>query len=70
MPTIDDEVWIGVNALIVGKVSIGDDILIALNVFVNCDIPSHSVIYGVPYIIKHKENATEVYIIIGYSIIP
>ena len=46
MPTIGDEVWIGVNTTIVGKATIGDDVLIALNVFVNCDIPSYSVVFG------------------------
>ena len=30
MLTIGDEVWIGVNTTIVGKVTIGDDVLIAL----------------------------------------
>ena len=44
VPTIGNEVWIGVNATIVGKVTIGDDVLIAPNAFVNCDIPSHSVV--------------------------
>lgn len=61
-PTIGNSVWIGVNATIVGRINIGDDVLIALNSFVNCDIPSHSVVFGNPCIIKHKENATEGYI--------
>ena len=59
MPTIGNEVWIGVNATIVGKVSIGDDVLIAHNIFINCDIPSHSVVFDDPCIIKHRDNATE-----------
>ena len=50
MSTIGNDVWIEVNATIVGKVSIGDDVLIAPNVFVNCDIPSHSVVFGNPCI--------------------
>lgn len=54
MPTIGNEVWIGVNATIVGKVSIRDDVLIAPNAFVNCDIPYHSVDFGNPCIIKHE----------------
>lgn len=62
VPTICDEVWIGVNTTIVGKVSIGDDVLIGPNAFVNCDIPSYSVVFGNPYIIKHKDNAIEGYI--------
>ena len=61
-PVIGDEVWIGINATIVGKVTIGDDVLIAPNSYVNCDVPSHSIVFGNPCIIKHRENATEGYI--------
>lgn len=61
-PIIGNCVWIGVNSTIVGKVIIGDDVLIAPNTFVNCDIPSHSVVFGNPCIIKHRDNATEGYI--------
>ena len=61
-PIIGNEVWIGVNATIVGHIQIGDDVLIAPNSFVNCDIPSHSVVLGNPCVIKHKEGATEGYI--------
>ena len=62
VPTIGDCVWIGVNATIVGKINIGNDVLIAPNSYVNCDVPSHSIVFGNPCIIKHKENATEGYI--------
>ena len=61
-PVIGDKVWIGAGATIVGKIQIGDDVLIAPNSFVNCDIPSHSVVFGNPCVIKHKEHATEAYI--------
>ena len=61
-PTIGNNVYIGINATVVGKISIGDDVLIAANSFVNCDIPSHSVVFGNPCIIKQKENATEGYL--------
>lgn len=61
-PTIGNEVWIGVNATVVGNVTIGDDVLIAPNSYVNCDVPSHSVVFGNPCIIKHRDNATEGYI--------
>lgn len=61
-PTIGNEVWIGINSTIVGKVKIGNDVLIAPNTYINCDIPDHSVVFGNPCIIKHKENATEGYI--------
>lgn len=45
-----------------GKIVIGDDVLIAPNTYVNCDIPSHSIVFGNPCIIKHCENATDGYI--------
>lgn len=61
-PKIGNSVWMGVNATIVGSIIIGDDVLIAPNSYVNCDVPSHSVVFGNPCIIKHKENATESYI--------
>lgn len=61
-PIIGDCVWIGVNSTIVGRITIGDDVLIAPNTYVNCDIPSHSVVFGNPCVIKHRDNATENYI--------
>ena len=62
-PTIGNKVWIGVNATIVGNVIIGNDVLIAPNSYVNCDVPSHSVVLGNPCQIHHRDNATEGYII-------
>lgn len=61
-PTIGNEVWIGINATIVGKITVGNDVLIAPNSYVNCDIPDHSVVFGNPCVIKYRENATEGYI--------
>lgn len=61
-PVIGDCVWIGANATIVGKITIGDDVLIAPNSYVNCDVPAHSVVLGNPCIIKHRDNASENYI--------
>ena len=61
-PTIGNKVWIGINSAIVGKIIIGDDVLIAPNSYVNCDVPSHSIVFGNPCIIKHSDNATEGYI--------
>lgn len=62
VPKIGNSVWIGINTAIVGNINIGDDVLIAPNSFVNTDVPSHSVVFGNPCIIKSKENATENYI--------
>ena len=60
--TIGDNVWIGINSTIVGNIKIGDDVLIAPNAYVNCDVPSHSIVFGNPCIITHKDFATEGYI--------
>ena len=62
MPTIGNQVWIGINAAIVGNVMIGNDVLIAPNSFVNVDVPSHSVVFGNPCVIKHRDWATEGYV--------
>ena len=62
VPTIGNKVWIGTNAVIVGKITIGDDVLIAPNAYVNFDVPSHSVVIGNPGQIIARKNATEGYI--------
>jgi len=61
-PTIGDNCWIGTNAVIVGNVNIGSDVLIAPLTFVNFDVPDHSIVIGNPAKIIHKDNATEGYI--------
>lgn len=61
-PVIGDEVWIGTNAVIVGSVSIGKNVLIAPNAYVNFDVPDNSMVMGNPGKIYPAENATEGYI--------
>lgn len=61
-PTIGNNVWCGVNATIVGNITIGDDVLIAPGAFVNFDVPSHSVVLGNPGVIHHAEDATGGYV--------
>jgi serine O-acetyltransferase len=61
-PKIGDTVWIGTNAVLVGNINIGNDVLIAPGAFVNFDVPDHSLVIGNPGRISYKENATEGYI--------
>ena len=61
-PVIGNNVWIGINATIVGNITIGNDVLIAPNTLVNFDVPDHSIVVGCPGIIKSVSNATEGYI--------
>jgi serine O-acetyltransferase len=61
-PTIENSVWIGANATIVGKIRIGNNVLIAPNSYINFDVPDNSIVIGNPGQIISKENATEGYI--------
>lgn len=61
-PVLGDDVWVGTNAVIVGSIKIGNDVLIAPNAYVNFDVPDHSVVIGNPGMIHPKENATQAYI--------
>lgn len=61
-PIISDNCWIGTNAVIVGNVKIGSDVLIAPLTYVNFDVPDHSIVIGNPGKIIFKENATADYI--------
>lgn len=61
-PEIGDNVWIGPNAVIVGKIRIGTNVLIAPNAYVNFDVPSNAVVTGNPATVSAKENATLGYI--------
>ena len=62
-PIIGDNVYVGLNAVIVGGVKIGSNVLIAPNAFVNFDVPNDSVVIGNPGQIHHKERAAEPYIV-------
>lgn len=61
-PTIGDDVWIGVNATIVGSIKVGSDVLIAPGAYVNCEVPDHSIVLGNPCKVVPCKNVTEGYI--------
>ena len=61
VPTIGDRVYIGHNSTIVGGITIGNNVLIAPNTFVNRDVPDHSIVLGNNVIIP-KENPSEQYL--------
>lgn len=60
-PTIGDRVWIGPNAVVVGNIKIGNDVLIAPLTYVNCDLPDKAVVSGNPCKI-HNYNGSGVYV--------
>lgn len=61
-PIIGDNVYIGLNAVVVGNIKIGNNVLIAANSFVNFDVPDDSIVIGNPGTIHHKNDATKEYI--------
>ena len=61
-PTIGNCVYIGINSTLLRGITVGDDVMVAPNTFVNEDIPSHSIVVGNPCKIIHKEDATKEYI--------
>ena len=61
-PVMGEKVWIGSNAVVVGGITIGSDVLIVPNSFVNFDVPSHSIVMGNPGKIIPRANATEGFI--------
>jgi serine O-acetyltransferase len=62
-PTMGNRVFVGSGAVVVGKVLIGDNVLIAPNAFVNFDVPSDSLVIGNPAKIIPDANATLDYVV-------
>lgn len=62
-PVLGNRVWVGTNAVLVGKIIVGDNVLIAPNAYVNMDVPANSIVIGnPPRIIGDRIDATEGYI--------
>lgn len=61
-PEIGNYVWIGANAVIVGKIHIGNNVLIAPGSYVNFDVPDGSIVIGNPGLIRRAPGATLGYI--------
>ena len=63
-PIIGDNVCVQANAVIVGGVRIGNDVLIAPGAFVNFDVPDNSIVIGNPgQIIRRESSPTKKYIV-------
>ncbi|MDD6824940.1 MAG: serine acetyltransferase [Oscillospiraceae bacterium] len=61
-PVIGDRVVIGLNSTVVGNITVGNDVFIAPNTFVNFDVPDNSLVIGSPACIKNKINASKDYL--------
>lgn len=62
-PVIGDNVSIQTNAVVIGAVTIGNDVLIAPNAFVNFDVPDGAIVLGNPGKIIPQEKASSKYIV-------
>lgn len=60
-PTIGDRCYIGTGSVIAGGITVGNDVLIGPNTFVNFDVPDGSVVLGSPGKIV-SQGGTEGYI--------
>ena len=47
-PVIGNYVWMGANSVIVGKIKLGNNVLIAPGAYVNFDVPDNAVVIGNP----------------------
>jgi serine O-acetyltransferase len=60
VPVIGDNVFIGVGAKVLGNIHIGDNIVIGANAVVIGDVPSNSIVVGIPAkIIKSNIKVSE-----------
>lgn len=56
-PVIGDDVQICCGAKVLGDIKVGDDVIIGANAVVVKDIPSHSIVVGIPArVIKRRKN--------------
>lgn len=61
VPVIGNNVYIGANCVIAGKIEVGDEVLIGACSLVTANVPSCSVMLGVPAV-KVSENGSKGYI--------
>lgn len=67
-PTIGNNVCIGANAIVIGKIRIGDNCVIAPGAFVNQDMPANTIAIGNPATFHHKENPSDSLIVYKLNI--
>jgi serine O-acetyltransferase len=61
-PSIGNYVWMGANSIIIGSITIGNNVLVAPGAYINFNVPDNSIVIGNPGKIISKKNATSGYI--------
>lgn len=56
-PTLGDNVTVCCGAKVLGNITIGDDVIIGANAVVVKDVPSHSIVVGIPGRIIKKRTS-------------
>lgn len=56
-PTIENNVYIGPGAKILGKVMVGNNVAVGANCVVTKDVPADSVVVGIPGKVISKEGS-------------
>ena len=56
---IEDNCWIGANAVIVNGVTVGHDVVVAAGAVVTKDVPPFAVVAGVPAKVIRMRDASE-----------
>src|SRR5882724_99285 len=59
VPRIGNRVFVGVNAVIVGEITVGDDAVIGANSLVNRDVPARATVVGVPAVVVNQKGSEE-----------
>lgn len=57
VPVIGNNVYVGANAVLAGKITIGDNVLIGACSFVGADVAENSVVLGVPAVVISDKSS-------------
>ena len=59
VPRLGNRVYVGANAVIAGKIVVGDDAVIGANSLVTSDVPTHTTVVGVPAVVINQHGSEE-----------
>jgi serine O-acetyltransferase len=57
VPRLGDRVYVGANAVVVGPIQVGNDVVIGANSLVNRDVPDHATVVGVPAVVVNRKGS-------------
>lgn len=57
--SIEDDVWVGANAILLKGVTIGEGAVVAAGSIVSKDVPPYSVVAGIPATVKKMRFTAE-----------